>query len=198
MTKALFDYLINKGLDCNLYSVLLLIKNNEELQKDNIKIQSWILLLKKHKLLSEQETLTELAISLFSEIDNLHQKDSFNITTWSEQLHKKVSDKLLALTGKNQVRPQIKGKSYSFLCNTKDFEKKIKNFLKIYKVKDYQKVENVILQYVDSCHKENSWMPLLEYYILKDGNSRLATDLESTVEEQIPETKKPVDVKTLF
>ena len=201
MTITVFNYLIDKGLDCNLYSVLLLLKNNEELPKHNLKIQGWLLLLKKHNLITEDETLTESAHVLLSEIDNLGRKDSFNIDSWTVDLHKKIVAELIKLTGKSQVRSAIRNKTYSFLCNEKDFTKKMKSFLKVYKITDYIKIEKTILRYINTCHKENSWFPLLEYYILKDGSSKLATDLDSSEEDFEPvkeEVKKPIDSKSLF
>lgn len=198
MTHAQFKWVLAKGIDMNLMICLLLLQN-AKLDTSDIKVKSWILLLKKHQLIAEDETITEKGELYIAEFNaNLQEikKDSFNFDVWCEQLHEKLRNKLLKLTGKSQVRATIRSSSYSFLCNSKDLNKKLKSFIKIYKTNDYQKIEKTLLRYIETCHKSQSWFPLMEYYILKDSTSKLATDLE-TIEEEVQEVK-PRDTKNLF
>ena len=199
-----FNWILSKGIDVNMFTVLLLIhEGNKFDDTSDIKVKSWLLLLTKHQLIDSNQLLTEkgeIYISEFKSVSS-EKSDSFNFEIWCEQLHAKLKERLIKLTGKGQKVAKIRTSSYSFLCNVNDLSKKMKNFVKVYKVKDYAKIEKTLLAYIDKCHKQDSWFPLIEYYIMKDGTSKLATDLESIdqiIEDTNTEIKQPVDTKDLF
>lgn len=201
MNITQFEWVLSKGIDINLMTCLLLIHEGNKLSNcSDIKVKSWMLLLKKHQLLTESEVVTEKGEIYISEYNNLSKNivaDSFNFDVWCEQLHEKLKERLLKLTGKSQKVSKIRQASYSYLCNVKDLTKKLKGFVKVYNVKNYQKIEDGLLNYINKCHKEDSWFPLIEYYIMKDGTSKLATDFDIVIEKEA-EAEKPIDTKSLF
>ena len=197
MTKEQLIWILDKGIDCNQRSLLLLYPD----LPDHIKVSGWKVLLEKNGFISDG-TLTQKAdvyISEYNSLINKEVKDSFSVDNWCKEVHVKLKELLLKLTGKEQVRAAIRDKSYSFLCNEKDFTKRMKDFLKKYDVKDFVKLEKVMYMYVNSCHKQKSWFPLMEYYIIKDGYSKLATDYDSFIElVEEEDEKKLLNVENMF
>ena len=55
-----------------------------------------------------------------------------------------------------------------------------------YKLNDLQKIEKVLILYIEKCNKARfEYTSTVEYYILKDKSSRLATDYDNYNEEEI-------------
>lgn len=119
------------------------------------------------------------------------------------ELHKALQDKMVQLTGKKQKVLQEK---YSFLCNKTDLGTKLNAMWKKYKDEatyNLGHVREALLRYVERCHRAG-WdrVMLVEYYIMKNDTSKLATDLElaqdqKAVISQVGESQL-VDPKTLF
>lgn len=102
------------------------------------------------------------------------------------ELHKKLQQKLFELTGKKQQ--MLQGK-YAFLCNAKDLQNKLLKAMKNYDLKDLVKIEKILLNYVSKCVKARfDKVQLVEYFILKDNVSALATQYEN-YEDLIEDTK---------
>jgi hypothetical protein len=98
------------------------------------------------------------------------------------ELHKKLQDRLIELTGKKQH--VIQGK-YSFLCNSKDIQKKLSKVITSYGLKDLNRVEKVLLNYVSKCVKARfDRVQLIEYFIMKDNVSALVTQYENYEDEE--------------
>lgn len=137
--------------------------------------------------------LTNKSTKLINEVEKVvNTKYDF------EKLHKKLQDKLVELTGKKQV---VIDKKYSFLLNFKDLETKLLKITKKYKLKDWNKIELLLLNYIDYCNKANwKYIKLLEYYIEKSGISQLATDYynDRVEEKEIKQDLQPKDIKNLF
>lgn len=112
------------------------------------------------------------------------------------ELHKKLQDILLREKKVKQIKIQEK---YSFLCNFYDLESKLKKVILKYGITDMDKVEKVLIRYVEECCKKNfSYVQLVEYYIEKSGVSKFYSDYENFEEKiEIPKTKID-DVKKLF
>lgn len=112
-----------------------------------------------------------------------------------ESLHKKLEDRILALTGKKQMRVLVIGKTYPFLCGKEELEARVKKVMIKYKLTDFQKIEDCLLGYIESCYKRKNWAPLLHYYVskIRDGveTSQMVTDIRSW-------TGKETNVKTDF
>jgi hypothetical protein len=197
MTKEQLEWILDKGIDCNQMTLLLLYPDLPE----HIKVSGWKVLLEKNGFIADN-TLTQKADVYISEYSSLIEKgvkDSFSVDNWCKEIHTNIKTLLVTLTGKEQVRASIRDKSYSFLCNEKDFTKRMKDFLKKYNIKDFVKLEKVIYMYVRSCHKQKSWFPLMEYYIIKDGYSKLATDYDSFVEiVEVEDDTKLANVENMF
>lgn len=115
-------------------------------------------------------------------------------------LHALLQQKLIQLTGKKQRMIGSKGQ-YSFLCNVIDLEKKLRDVFRKYGSLDLEKVQQVLLRHVERSHKAG-WdkVYLMEYYIMKDGVSKMVTDLDN-LEDTSPdvELSKPlIDPKSMF
>ena len=100
-----------------------------------------------------------------------HEPKETKYPTDFTYLHEILQNKLEELIGKKQLRIEIKGAKYSFLCNAKDLTKKLITVCKAHKLTDLKKVENCLI-----AHVTRMKAPLVEYYISKDGVSRLASD----------------------
>lgn len=87
------------------------------------------------------------------------------------------------LTGKKQKTDKIHGKSYSFLPNSVDFSDKLHKVVTKYKIEDLDKSKKVLISYINKCHKANNWFPVLEYYLMKDNQSKFVTDYNNFSEE---------------
>ena len=103
-------------------------------------------------------------------------------TNFYVELHKKLQDRLLELTGKKQ---QVLQGKYSFLCNSKDLQKKLSKVISSYSLKDLNRVEKILLNYVSKCVKSRfDKVQLIEYFIMKDNVSALATQYENYEDQE--------------
>lgn len=112
-------------------------------------------------------------------------------------LHAILQLELIRITGHKQKRLQDK---YSFLCNRIDLETKLKELWKKYGPLDYELLKKTLVNYVSRCNRAG-WekVMLIEYYIMKNGTSKLMTDMESAgVEEETAEIRPLVNPKDLF
>jgi hypothetical protein len=117
-----------------------------------------------------------------------------------DNLHTKLQDKLYNLTGKKQN--MLQGK-YAFLCNKSDLQKRLAKVIKDYKLKDLDKIEKILLNYVTKCVVTRfDKVHLIQYFIIKDGNSILATIYENyeenEVKDSIEDNPQPKSIKSLF
>lgn len=93
------------------------------------------------------------------------------------ELHKKLQQRLFELTGKKQHL--IQGK-YAFLCNAKDLQTRLLKVIGKYGLKDLVKIERLLLNHVAKSVKARfDKVQLLEYFIIKDNVSALATQYET-------------------
>lgn len=111
-------------------------------------------------------------------------------------LHEILQNKLVELTGKKQIRIEIKGTKYSFLPNAKDLTKRLISVCKSHKLTDIKKVEQCLIAHVTKLKP-----PMVEYYIVRDGISRLASDYadwEEGADSPIMTKPKVIDSKKAF
>jgi hypothetical protein len=141
-------------------------------------------------LLTNTEELTTKSYEILKEIEGKNDTKGINYPL----LHKKLQDELFKLTGERQYR--VDGK-YSFFPNLKDFTDKLKKVVLKYKLKDYNKIETILLNHIRKAVKANfKYIPLLGYYISKDSKSMLVDDYENFIEGQedlIKEQNKSFD-----
>lgn len=141
--------------------------------------------------------LTPKGKELLKEISG--NKMSKKVDIGINQLYITCQEELQKLVGKKQKTSKINGKSYSFLPNFIDFQDRIEKSCKKYQLNDKEQLKKVLLQYINKCHKENNWFPILEYYIIKDNKSKLATDYVSFEEiEEIKPKEELKNTKDLF
>lgn len=187
-----YTRILNEGLLLDHYSVLCSIRDGSVLPK-SMRINGFINLLHKKGYL-EDGSLTDLAISLvendtvismqkvmepITTTSTINIKEEFDFTLWVLRLHEKLVKKIYDQTGKRQVRDKIQGTSYSFLPNSTDLGKVIVRAINAYKLTDYDKIEKCLLRYVDRKIKEDTWFPILGYYIMKKDMSAMVTDMEN-------------------
>lgn len=192
-----YKSLLESGLILDHYFLLCNIKNNIK-PVDSKRIQGFINLLTKKGYLQDDK-LTEKGLEL---IDTCKTSagEKFDFAEWVINVHKKLQDRLVELTGKKQVMARFKGTSrdYSFLYGVRDLSLKLQRVISLYKLKDYEKIERTLIRHVERCHESNHWFPLVHYYILKDNVSALVTDMENEEVVEVPLNEKLVDPKKLF
>lgn len=201
-----YKIILDEGLLLDHYILLLNIRDGKELVKSK-RMQGFVNLMCKKGYI-EDAVLTEKASRLIEgqgnplpEVINMRPIEAladelakgkdvtvksefkFDYANWVIQLHKKCEKRLVDKTGKRQVRDKIDGKSYSFLPNSTDLGRVVLRAVQVYKLKDFDKIEETILRYIDSCIKADKWFPLLVYYIMKNSLSPMVTDMESPEEE---------------
>lgn len=165
---------INKFITVEQYIVLKIIEDGCLYLFPNNLFAATIVGLKSSGYIYSETQLTPKGKELLKEI--LGNKMSKKVDIGINQLYIACQDELQKLVGKKQKTSKINGKSYSFLPNFIDFQDKIEKSVKKYQLNDKEQLKKVLLQYINKCHKENNWFPILEYYIMKDNKSKLATD----------------------
>lgn len=194
-----------------MYDLNILLK----LKENNISINKYILLkiiedcslslfkeeylqelvnLKLEGILNAELELTTKGMELLQSIE---EKKTKSIDY--DKLHLTLQNKLLSLTGKKQY--MVNGK-YSFLSNKIDFTNKLKNVITKYKLKDFNKIEKLLILHIEKAVKEKfQYISLIGYYISKDGKSQLYDDYEGYEEnekETVKEQIEPKEIKNLF
>lgn len=184
MTQEKYKQILETGLSLDQFFILCNIRDGIKLINDT-KVQGFLNLLIKKEYI-EDDILTQKAIDLiedyFKESEEI-VKDRFDIPAWVQQLHMKCQNKLIELTGNKQVKAIIDKKPYAFLCNAIDMEKALRKTITSYKLKDYEKIESTLLSYIDKCSDADSWFPIMQYFILKNGYSAMVTGMEEKDEE---------------
>ncbi len=192
INSEVYKEILESGLMIDHYLVLVNIKNNKPLQS-NRRVQGFVNLLTKKEYLVDGK-LTEKAIDLLQDIGSEEdikaavsiekeqkpiQAEIVDFKAWIVELHKSLQNELYALTRQRQIRDKIDRKTYSFLPNVIDLEKAMFKVVRLYKLTDYKKIEATLKNYIKRCASANSWFPLLQYYIIKNGASQMVTDIES-------------------
>ena len=108
-------------------------------------------------------------------------------------IHKRLKEKLVELTGKPQYRLEIKGNKYNFLPGEKDFNIRLTKVCKKYGLVDIEKIEKCL-----TTHLIRLQSPLIEYYISKDSSSKLASDYETYDDEVRENIQKKSSNNELF
>lgn len=171
------EELLEDGL---LLDHLLVLRDiNEKKNSENKRIIGFINVLKTKEYLEGFE-ITDKGkeiLDKYSMVEIEKSKDS---------LHQRCVNKLIELTGKKQVTTVIKGARYSFMCNERDLNNRIRKVITSYNLNSTQRdnIPSALIKFIEKCHKTKTWSPLLQYYILKDNSSRLVTDLDNLDEEE--------------
>ena len=186
MKYELIKKILNSPITILDYLILEHITNNTAKEfvedKDQTPIKGAIfghlIWLKQEEYVSDNNKLTLKGKELLDQL----QKEEIS-TDFYSSLHKNLQEKMISLTGKKQK--MLQGK-YAFIPNPKDLKLRLQKVIKEYQLNDIQKVEKVLLLYVEKCNRAKfEYTPTLEYYVWKDKSSRLATDYENYNEEEI-------------
>ena len=177
MKYELIKKILNSPISILDYLILEHVANNtaKEFMEDE-KLFGHTLYLKTQEYVSDNNKLTLLGKELLDQL----QKEEVS-TDFYSNLYKNLQQKMISLTGKKQKLLQGK---YAFLPNEKDLKLRLQKVIKEYQLNDIQKVEKVLLLYVEKCNKARfEYVSTIEYYITKDKTSRLATDYENDLED---------------
>ena len=180
MKYQLIKKILNSPITILDYLILEQIVNNtaQEYIQDEGLIKVYVDSLKEKDYISNNNKLTIKSKELLDQL----QKEDIN-TDFYSNLHRNLQEKMISLTGKKQK--MLQGK-YAFLPNEKDLKLRLQKVIKEYQLNDLQKVEKVLLLYIEKCNKAKfEYTSTVEYYILKDKSSRLATDYDNYNEEEI-------------
>lgn len=182
--KKIYD----NNIDFNDYIRLLICKDESTYMFPNINFDD----LKLNNLINFELKLTKKGEELLNKCDE-PVKTNINF----DKLHEKLQNKLLVLTGKKQK--VLQGR-YSFLINKQDLQTKLLKVSKKYKLNDWDKIEKLLLQYIDKCNEANwQFVNLIEYYIEKNNASKLVSDYNNYEEkEEIEKIIEPKQIKDLF
>lgn len=192
ITDEKYKEILENGLLLDHYLVLSNLSKGAKMV-DSKRIQGFInLLIKKDYI--EEGAITQKGLSLLeTKVPPVEVKITELVTdfdNWIKSLHQKCIDKIEAATGKKNVTAKIKTSTYSFIPSRwEDLANPIKRFMRFYKVKDLDKIEIVILAYVQRCLDNKNYFPLLKYYIIKDGVSEMINDIDN-FDEGRPEDYK--------
>lgn len=187
-----YEAILKEGLILDHYLLLCNIKNGIK-PLNNKRVQGFINLLTKKGYLQEDQ-LTEKGLALVEDCEvaqvvATQEKGKQSYSEWVTGLYDRIQTRMKELTGSTQVRATIDKKPYSFVPNATDLAKVLQRAITAYKLKDYAKIEKAIMAYITTCAEKKSWFPILQYYIMKDGMSRLVTDIENGSEPDEPEFK---------
>ena len=179
MKYELIKKILNSPITILDYLILEHIANNTAKEIiENKTFDKILLMLNLSEYISDNNKLTLKGKELLDQL----QKEEVS-TDFYSSLHKNLQEKMISLTGKKQK--MLQGK-YGFIPNPKDLKLRLQKVIKEYQLNDLQKVEKVLLLYVEKCNKARfEYVSLIEYYILKDKSSKLATDYENYNEEEI-------------
>lgn len=196
MNKQKYKEILDQGLLLDHYYILCKISSKEEIPYTD-RVRGFLNLLIKKDYIDADHNLTEKGIDFvqnceFGNIELSTVHITTNAVTIVEEGTEKVDLKGLLSgvyenckkrifhhTGKYQVRARIDNKFYSFFPNTTDFIKIATKVVSLYKVKDIALMEKTLLAYIDRCASSNTWLPLFNYYMFKNGSSSLVTDMEN-------------------
>lgn len=193
INDEIYDELLTEGLCLDHYYLLCNLSNGV-VPVSNKRIQGFMNLLHKKGFIKDDE-ITEKAKQL---IKNCGVKEPrkisetyINFEIWADETLESCKQLLHDYTGNNQKNAQVngKGKSYPFLPNITDFKTKLSKVINKYNLKDYNKIKKTLLRHITNCQNESSWFPLMKYYILKDNESQMVTDMDS-IDEIVETTNK--------
>jgi hypothetical protein len=91
----------------------------------------------------------------------------------------------------HERKPDANGvPKYSYRGNKRDVLLKLQKFFKLYGNYSFDDVYECTKRYVESFKYDKTYMRILPYFIMKDGESQLATELEN-MEEKTPVIEDP-------
>lgn len=187
MTKETIQKIFEKGIDLNIFIILLKAKNQEDFLTLLAirKIEGIVNLMVKRKYLTDDLKITEKGKFLLEEVgyENMAIPKEVIAETpfdkWTEELLAKLKAKLKEITGKEQV---IGFGGVYFIPSLQDLRNFLRRFSKEYNVPLFSggAVEMCLLRHVTKCAKAKSFAPAVKYFIIKDKvGSQLAAALEN-------------------
>lgn len=186
-----YSKVLDSGLSLDHYFLLCQMRDEQKLI-ENRRVLGFKRLLEKKGYIKD-DIVTEKGLQLIHSFDRnekmevikgvLKRKVQVATGEWLSSLYEKCLKKLEEVTGKKQISQKIKGKSFYFMPNYKDFENSMTRAIKAYNLKDFNRIETVVLNYIEKCSNEKNWFPLLRYYFIKDNHSEMVTDMENPDED---------------
>ena len=87
---------------------------------------------------------------------------------------------------------------YAYRGNKRDVTERLQKFFKLYGQYSYDDVLECTRRYVESFKYDKTYMKILPYFIMKDGESQLATELENMDCDESKETNNDYGVGRLL
>ena len=87
---------------------------------------------------------------------------------------------------------------YAYRGNKRDVAERLQKFFKLYGKYSYDDVLECTKRYVESFKYDKTYMKILPYYIMKDGESQLATELENMDTDESKEVNNDYGVGRLL
>jgi len=170
------------NVDFNMFALLYIVKDQSNYLFPNLDYKE----LKEQGLVDFECKITKKGEEILNKCLKENEKVSNKIDKYQE-LHKKLQDELIRLTNKSQVKANG---GYTFLCNQVDLHNKLSKTIVKYKLKNWEKIEKLLILHINKAYKQNfDKVMLIQYYIEKNGNSTLASayesyDVSKKIEEQ--------------
>lgn len=209
MTKETIQKIFEKGIDLNIFTILLKAKNQEDFLTLLAirKVEGIVNLMVKRKYLTEDLKITEKGQLLLVDIGWDAQtpeviKEEVIPTPfdqWTEGLLAKLKAKLKDIIGRDQIMGF--GNVY-FIPGIQDLRSFLTRFSKEYNIpisSNGDAIETCLLRHVTKCAKSKSFAPAVKYFIIKDKvGSQLAAALENyTPTEEKDTIEEKIEVKNL-
>jgi hypothetical protein len=208
MTKEAIQKIFEKGIDLNIFTILLKAKNQEDFLTLLAirKIEGIVNLMVKRKYLTEDLKITEKGQLLLVDIGWDAQSPQVveeivptPFEQWTEELLAKLKAKLKDIIGKDQIMGF--GNVY-FIPGIQDLRTFLRRFSKEYNISLISNglaIETCLLRHVTKCAKAKSFAPAVKYFIIKDKvGSQLAAALENyTPAEERDTIEEKIEVKNL-
>jgi len=185
MNLKKMEKIMERGYDLNIVALLYMVKQRESVVSGVPKLNAIVAMMEKKGLILEGRiTLAGEEVLRYMEEEGEIVKEKEKAEVY-EEMFENVVKRMEQLTGAKQKRTEIFGKTYSYLPNKYDFITRLKKVVNKYKLGDMKRLEAVIINNIEKCHKKNKWYPLMVYYMIKDEISPLASDYEAWEDKPI-------------
>ena len=209
MTKDQLLRIIHNKIDISHFIIMHIIDNQKEISElwADVKIRSIREALIKKKLVFEESTnvfcLTNQGIELYnkcSDNQSIQLKIEKSENSYLE-LAKLILDEIKTYSKKKYNITNIKLKSgFMFTSSSKEIAERLQNYCIHFKTNDFDKIKKACMLYTkDVLDNSLSFPRKLIYFIYKNVNGQIVSDLNNYIENNIDEEETIVkDTRNLF
>lgn len=173
------EEIIGRGIDLNVCALLYIVRDESPVITSSPKIQAILEMMERKELIKNNRLLANgEELIKFIEGGEAPVKEREKVID-IEAIYDRLVAKMVELTGNKQKKTDIFGKTYNYFPGKYDFVQRLRRVVNKYKIKDYEKIEKVLIHNLETCKKTNKWYPLFIYYLIKDDMSAFASDYEA-------------------